>query len=574
MTETDPGNATLMTGGEAIVRMLEAYGVEFAFGMGGFQALPYYDALARRQSVRHVLIRDEKHGAFAADGYARVANRPAVADATLGPGATNLVSGLVESLNASVPMIALTGEINGAFRTRGGTQESDQVGMLAPAVKESIVIDRPERVPELMRRAFVSATGGRPGPVHIDVPEDVFHATLELNPDEFAVVPGSDVVGGRRVRPDSHLIENAAELVRSARSPVMIAGGGIHLSRAYEEVAAFAESAGVPVATTISGKGSIDERHELALGLCGRYSRFANELIAKADLVIVVGSKLGEIGTDRWSLISPATQLIHIDIDPDEIGKFYIPTVGVWADARLALIDLVTCLDGEKLESDRRTRSSEVNAARSAWLEAVEVKRRSSDVPIHMARLLAELANAAPPDTILVADGGFAAHWSALLYDVAAGRSYIANRGHAAIGYGLAGAIGAKLAAPSVPVVALCGDNGFAMSIAELETAKRAGAHVVSVVVNNQALGYVKALQSSMYNDRFISVDFQDVPYSEIGIAFGAGGRQVDSPDALQSALFEAFEAASDGPYVLDVRTTTDPREMLPGVDARTQVSR
>jgi acetolactate synthase-1/2/3 large subunit len=560
-----------MTGGEAVVRMLEAYGVEFAFGMGGFQALPYYDAIARREGFRHVLIRDEKHGAFAADGYARVANRAAVADATLGPGATNLISGLIESFNASVPVIALTGEVNSAFRTRGGTQESDQIGMLAPAVKETIVINTPDRIPEFMRRAFVVATGGRPGPVHVDVPEDVFHATVELALDDIAIVPGSDVVGGRRIRPDSHAVEDALALIRTAASPVMIVGGGVHLSRAYDEVAALADLAGIPVATTISGKGAIDEGHSLAAGLCGRYSRFANELIAAADVVIVVGSKLGEIATNRWTLIPPTCRLVHIDIDPRELGKYYPPTVGIWADARLALSDICAGLEGETLRSDREARIKQLACARSVWLETVEVKRQSEETPIHMARLLAELREAAPPETILVADGGFAAHWSALLYDVPAGRSYIANRGHAAIGYGLPGAIGAKLAAPDRPVVALCGDNGFAMSVAELETARRVGANVISVVVNNQALGYVKALQSSMYADRFISVDFEDVRYSKVATAFGAEGREVETPEALGPTLREAFDAAVEVPYVIDVMTTTDPREMLPGVDARTQ---
>ncbi|HKF78479.1 MAG TPA: thiamine pyrophosphate-binding protein, partial [Candidatus Dormibacteraeota bacterium] len=300
-----------MTGGEAIVHMLQAHGVELALGMGGFQALPYYDALSRQRQVRHVLVRDEKHAAFAADGYARIRNRAAVVDATLGPGATNLVSGAAESLGASVPVVLMTSEVNSLLAGRGATQESDQVGILRPACKASIGVQRIDRVPEMLRRAFSLAHGGRPGPVNLNVSEDVFHGEFDFPDGSLHADPDATFVGARRIRPDSALVERAAALIREAASPVLIAGGGVHLSRAYSEVERFVDLTGMPVATSISGKGALSERHDLAAGVCGRYSRIANDLIRSADLLVVVGCKLGEIATNRWTIVRPGTRIVQ-----------------------------------------------------------------------------------------------------------------------------------------------------------------------------------------------------------------------------------------------------------------------
>ena len=564
-----------MRGGDAIVKMLQLHRVELALGMGGFQILPYYDALSKQNQIHHVLIRDEKHGAFAADGYARVANRPAVADATLGPGATNLVSGAAESFGASLPAILLTGEVNSSIAGRGATQESDQVGMLKPTVKASITINRIERVPELYRRAHAIATAGRPGPVNVNVPEEVCHGVYDFPEEDLYADPLAIEAGSRRPAPDPRLIANAAALIRSAKRPVLLVGGGVHLSRAYAELAEFVELTGIPLAYTISGKGSLDDSHPIVAGLCGRYSRFANPLIEKADVMIVVGSKLGEIATSRWTVIKPHTKIIHIDIDPTELGKIYRTDVGVWADAKLALSALTTELSSLKsvLAQGKRQRLAELAELRRDWVARSEPQRVSDERPIHMARLLHELRKVMPPEAVIVADGGFAAHWSALLYDVAGGsRTYVANRGHAAIGYGLPGAMGAKLATGrETPVIALCGDNGFAMTAMELETARRAGAPVIVVVVNNVALGYVKALQHALYEGRYMSSDFYDVNYVDVAKACGCEGVLVKDPSDLGAAFRMALEAQQDRPALIDVRTTTDPARMLPGVDARTR---
>jgi acetolactate synthase-1/2/3 large subunit len=560
-----------LTGGEAVVEMFNLHGVDHAFGMGGFQPLPYYDALARQNAIRHVLIRDEKHGAFAADAFARVTNRPAVADATLGPGATNLVSGAAESFGASIPVLFLTGDVNRSIAGRAATQESDQVGMLRPAMKQVIFVDRIERIPELVRRAFAIATGGRPGPVLIDMPEDVFHGVHDFAADDLYADEATKAIGARPIRPDQATTERAAELLARAQRPVAILGGGIHLSGAHRQLERFISETGIPAACTISGKGALKDDHPLALGLCGRFSRIANEVVRDADVLLIVGCKLGEICTDRWRLIQPTATVIHIDIDPSELGKVYKTAVGLWGDAGLTLDELADAIASRSTLPlpGSRVRAEHVEQTRRAWSIEAQESYLSDESPTHVARLLHELRQVLPSESILVADGGFAAHWSALLFDIPlAGRHYIANRGHAAIGYGLPGALGAQLAAPDLPVVALCGDNGFAMALAELETAKRERLPITVIVIDNAALGYVKALQHGLYNDRFISADFLEVDYAEVARSLGCWGRRVEAPDNLNETLAEALE--SDLPAVVDVVTTRDASRMLPGVDSRT----
>lgn len=569
MTESD--RVVELSGGQALVRMLQAHGARTAFGIGGFQLLPYYDALHDTAGdLTHILVKDERDGAFMADAYARIARTPAVCDGTLGPGATNLITGLAESYGAGVPVIALAGESNSMIAGRHATQESDQLAMLRPTVKEAIRVERIERVPELVRRAYTVATGGRPGPVLLNVREDVAHGRHGFPAADLHADPATCRLPGRRTRPDPTDVDAAAALLAGATSPVVLAGGGIHLSEAYGPLAALAERLQLPVATTISGKGAISEDHPLALGVFGRYSRAANATIAAADVLLVVGCKLGEIATSRWSLLPAGASVIQLDVDPQELGRNARLAIGLVGDAALGLADLVHAAPMSFAPASRRGHLERVDAARRAWEAEHAPRRAAGESPVHQARLLSELNAALPDDGVLVADGGFAAHWSALYWDVRrAGRHYIANRGHASIGYGVPGAIGAKLAAPDRAVAGLMGDGGLGMSIGELETAVRLGLPgLVFVVVDNQASGYVKALQHSLYDDRFQSVDSVHVDYARVAREFGLHAHRVEDPDELAGALHQALSA--DGPALVDVSVTRDPAGMLPGADPRT----
>jgi len=560
-----------MNGGRALAEMLRLAEVGPMFGMGGFQLLPFYDALAQL-GMRHFLINDERCGAFAADAYARVTNRPGVCDGTLGPGATNLVTGLIESLNAGTPIIALAGDTNRAHSWKNMTQECRQAEILRPAVKELIRVELTSRVPELLRRAFAVATSGRPGPVLLDVPEDVCHGEHDFSTEDFAIDPSILSVPARRIRPDRADIARAAALIARAERPLILAGGGIHLSRAYEALLSLAEGQSIPVAHTMSGKGGIACTHPLSVGLFGRYSRIANDFIEASDCLVVVGCKLGEIATKRYALPSQSIPLIHLDILAEEIGRCRSAAVALWGDAKAGFEDLAEALTDERKRASaaRADYISEIPGRMSKWREEAAASLNSDERPIHMARLCRELNHALPADSILVADGGFAGHWTGLLYDTkSAGRHFIPDRGLASIGYGLPGGIGAALAAPAAPVVAITGDGGFNMMLGELETARRAGVGLTIVVVNNAASGYVKALQHAMFRGRYQSSDLVEMDYAAIASAMGCNGLRVEGPERLGAALRDGL-AERTRPTVLDVVVTRDPARMLPAVDNRT----
>ncbi|MFP4273476.1 MAG: thiamine pyrophosphate-binding protein [Paracoccaceae bacterium] len=558
-----------MTGGEALARMLQAHGAGPIFGMGGFQLLPFYDA-ARRLGLNHNLINDERCGVFASDAYAKVSGRVGLVDATLGPGATNLVTGLVEALNAGSPLVAIVGDTHREHAWKNMTQEARQAEILRPAVKEVIRAESVARLPELVRRAFTVATTGRPGPVALIVPEDVAHGTHGFAEDAFAADPRYQSAPALRTRPDADSLAKAAALLTQAERPMILAGGGVHLSQAAEVLQAFAEAQGIPVAHTMSGKGAIPCTSPLSAGLFGRYDRIANDMIAESDCLLVVGCKLGEIATKRYTVPAPGKTLIHLDCVAEEIGRTYRPTLPLWGDAREGLRDLAAVLEGSAAPEARRAWGAEVVSRMAAWRETARARLESDEVPVSMGRLMGTLNAGLPEDAILIADGGFAAHWGGLLYDQPrAGRGFVPDRGFASIGYGLPGAIGARLAAPDRAVVALTGDGGFNMVLGELETARRMGLALTVIVVNNAASGYVKALQHLMYGEgAYQSSDLAETNYANAAEALGCRGIRVEHPDQLAGALAQAL-AEPGRPSVLDVVVTRDPGKMLPAADSR-----
>jgi len=561
-----------MTGGEALARMLAAHDVGPMFGMGGFQLLPFYDAV-RRIGLAHHLINDERCGIFAADAYAKITGRVGVCDATLGPGATNLVTGMVEALNAGSPLVVIVGDSNREHAWKNMTQECRQVEILAPAAKEIIRVEAIQRIPALVRRAFSVATSGRPGPVVLDVPEDIAHGVFPFSETELSADPRHGAAPSLRMRPSADSVARAVEHLGAARRPLILAGGGVHLSGAAKTLQCFAEAQSIPVAHTMTGKGAIACTHALSAGLFGRYDRIANDLIAEADCLLVIGCKLGEIATKRYSLIPADTLLVHLDILSDEFARVVTPAVSMWADAREGIMDLHAALDSraERLREQRAAYIEEVAARMAGWREQVQVRLSSDEVPINMARLMHELNNAMPAKSFLVADGGFAAHWGGLLYDTKRpGRGFVPDRGFASIGYGLPAAIGATLGAGGAPVLAVTGDGGFNMTLGELETARRLGLAFSLVVVNNAASGYVKALQHLMYGPGgYQSSDLHEINYANVAEALGCAGIRVEKPEELAPALESGFERR-DRPTVIDVVVTRDPAKMLPGVDSRT----
>ena len=559
-----------MTGGEAIARLLRAQGIGPMFGMGGFQLLPFYDA-ARRLGLTHSLINDERSGVFAADAYAKITQRVGVVDATLGPGATNLVTGLVEALNAGTPLVAVVGNSHRLHSWKNMTQESRQIEILRPAVKELIRVEVIERLPELVRRAFQVATSGRPGPVVLDIPEDICHATFPFNPDELDTIQNFQSAPAMRIRPSQGQILKAKELLEKSQSPLILAGGGVHISGAANTLENFSKKYGIPVAHTMTGKGAIACTSNLNAGLFGRYDRIANNIIENSDCLLVIGCKLGEIATKRFSLPPSNIPLIHIELLAEEIGRTLQPDISLWGDAKATIeeLDMAMSNDAQSQLELRHDYCSTVQIKMEEWRKSVAPRLTSNEIPINMARLMNELNSILPKDAILVADGGFAAHWGGLLFDTKqAGRGFLPDRGFASIGYGLPGAMGASLAGAG-PVVSITGDGGFNMTLGELETARRMNLAFTIIVVNNAASGYVKALQHLMYGEgAYQSSDLAETNYASTAEALGCEGIRVEDPSKIRDAISRGL-SNTNCPTVIDLVVTRDPAKMLPGVDNR-----
>lgn len=558
-----------LSGGQAIVKMLENLGVEQAFGVPGFQALPYYMAILHSDKMHHTLVRNEQSAAFAADAYFRSSGKVAICDATCGPGATNLITGLAESYHASIPVLAVISNVVSTNAGRGANMETKQDEALGLFAKDVVMIRNVKRVPELIRKAFHTAIDGRPGPVVIDMPEDIYYDEYEFDEGEF-VVYDTNTSPANRCIPEIAKLRTVLDVLKEAKHPVMLCGGGIHNSNARQEVQELAELLAMPVATTISGKGSISETHPLALNVYGRYFRYANEFIKEADVILAVGTQLAEMSTIRWSLIPSTTRIIHLEIRPEAISKSYPTEFPLVGDAKATLAQMISMLKEDGVTKPEAPEIHDrIAAAAKAWRERVSDKIDDTRSPINIAHMLDVLSKYAPDEAILVGDGGFAAHWSSCYWTVKSneGRHYIANRGQAAIGFGLAGAIGAKTGAPDKPVITLSGDGGLGYSVMELETAVRNKLPIILVVVNNQCFGYVKALEHFQFGE-YIAVDLMDVNYAEIAKTLGCYGVRVSDPKDLDAEFEKAFQR-TDVPSVIEVMVTTNPAEMLPGKDNR-----
>lgn len=545
-----------MHAGDVLVQMLINYGVEYVFGLPGGQTAALYDAIYRRpDQIQHILMRDERSAAYAADAYARVTGRIGVCDATVGPGATKLPSGLAEAKHSSIPVLAILSDIKQSTLPLSdygaASQALDQLRMLEPMIKWGAKVPVVEILPAMLRNAMRQATSGRPGPVVLDIPDDVFTVDCSgLDLDTAAQIRDGSFPQ-RRVGPDADSIALASFQLIEAERPVIVAGGGVHNSGATDELLRLAERLDIPVATTWSGKGALPETHPLALGLLGSMgTTCATEIVAEADVVFLIGNKSGQNSTFAWSLPRDDQAVIHLDIDPVEVGKVFTTAVGLVGDARTGLQMLL----GQVFRVERPEWLARVAEARDAWRAQLDAERGSDQVPVTPQRVMGELQKLWGEDDLLVCDASFASGWGgAYLQLPVAGRRALFPRGIAGLGWGLPAAIGARFGHQEGTVVCLAGDGGFAYSVAELSTLAKYGLKVVSIVLNNSALSWIKWNQRMTWGERYQSSDFPDVDFAAVARGFGCEGITVTKPDELAAALQSAF--ASDGPVVIDVKT-------------------
>jgi acetolactate synthase-1/2/3 large subunit len=543
-----------MLGSDAILRSLEAEGVDVAFGIPGGAILPLYDAFARGTTVRHVLARHEQGAGHMAEGYARASGRPGVAIATSGPGATNLVTPIADAWMDSTPLVAITGQVRTNLIGTDAFQETDAVGITLPIVKHSWLVQDVEELPGTLKAAFHVAQTGRSGPVHVDIAKDVQEAQFDFRYPDDVDLPGWKPP--RRVHPRQ--ITAAAEAIAAAEKPVLYVGGGAINGEACGELLELAEASGIPVVTTLMAKGAFPDSHPLAYGAPGMHgSKWANWAVNKADLLVAVGSRFDDRVTGKLTAFAPGAKVIHLDVDSAEIGKLRRADIPVVGPLKAALSELALQLrklrgDGAGPEAWRRQID--------AWREDFPYRYAKSDTlkPQTVLESLRDLT-AGRDDVVWTTGVGQHQMWAMQYLVCDRPRSFITSGGLGTMGYGVPAAVGAKAARPDATVVCVDGDGCFQMTSQELATSVLEGLPIVVVIVNNGWLGMVRQWQEMFYDERFAQTHLtHQVPdYAQLAEAYGAAGFTVSSEDELEPALDEAL--ACGRAAVVDARV--DPEE-------------
>lgn len=521
---------------------LARHGVEIMFS----QSLPSALLLAAEDiGIRQYSYRTENAGIAMADGYARVSHKVGIVTAQNGPAATLLVPGLAEALKASIPIVALVQDVNRNQTDRNAFQEFDHISLFASCTKWARKISEADRAEDYLDMAMAIATSGRPGPVALMLPADLLVEPVKRT------LRRSQCLGEfplDRVQADPERIAAAAEMLLNAKRPLVIVGGGVHISGAYAELMLLQEEVGLPVTTTVMGKGAVDEAHPLSLGV-GGYAlgklapmRHMRSLYEDADVILMVGTRTNQNGTDSWTLYPQNAQYIHIDIDSAEVGRNY-ESLRLVGDAKLTLAAL-----GKLLVNRRKANPAveqDIAAARAAHAKDMVSILEKDDGPIRPERLMMEVRKIMTADTIVVTDASYSTLWAACyLNSLSAGSRFITPRGLAGLGWGMPLALGGKLARPESPVICLVGDGGFAHVWSELETSNRTGTPIVLILLNNGVLGYQKDAEDVKFGRYTTACHFKPVDHAAIARACGCLGVRIENIADFLPALREALQAS------------------------------
>jgi acetolactate synthase I/II/III large subunit len=545
------------TGAEFLATSLERLGVTHAFVVPTILTRTLI-AMDEQTGIERIVTHGEKAAAYMADGYARASGHLGVCGAQ-NVGRANLAAGLQDAYLAGAPVLALTGGPLPHRTSRHAYQEIDAFGMFAPVTKSSVRLETVERLPDVFRQAVRDATTARPGPVHIELlghaGEDIDTASADLDGHldlRYATLPPF------RPAPEDGAVAAALQVIAEAQRPIVVAGGGVRTSGAGAELLALAEHLSLPLATTLNGKEVVPGDHPLAVGVVGNYSRVcANRAVAEADLVVFVGTQTSDQVTSAWRVPGPSTPVVHIDIDPAELGRHYPRTTPVLGDAKVVLGAMRAAAGPAVAREDWTAR---VRALVGEYRDDVQAAMTSEAEPIRPERLCAELTRLLPPDALLMADTGHAGMWTGGMVDLnKPGQGFLRAAG--SLGWGLPAAIGAQLGAPGRPVVLFTGDGGFWYHVGELETAVRWRVPMVVVVNDNRSLNqevhpYKRAYGGQLRGRHHELWHFDDVDLAAVATSMGATGIRVTKPKELEGALAEAF--AADGPVVVDVATDMD----------------
>ncbi|HWG62120.1 MAG TPA: thiamine pyrophosphate-binding protein [Streptosporangiaceae bacterium] len=559
---------TYQHGGALLAALLAEHGVRHVFGVPGGQTLALYDGILDRQpALSHVLTRDERSAAYAADAYARVTGSVGVCDATVGPGAAKLPSGLGEALGASVPLVALVSDLPARLAPHryrsAASQALDQAGLLAPVTKWLATVPDAATMPALVRQAFREAASGRPGPTALLLPQDVLDGPVTEAAAAMADAPPTSARFGRyppfRPAPEPADVCTAAEVLSTARRPFILAGGGVMHSEAGEQLTAVAEQLSAAVGTTLSGKGAIAETHPLSVGVTGSMgTTAAAAALAEADVVLLAGTKAGSGATFGWSLPTREQVVIQLDLDPAELGRAFPVRAALLADARAGLQALAAALaPGDSAptapEPDRGPWRDRVRELSVSWRAERNAERAATVVPIAPQRVVGELEAALGPDDVLICDASLSSGWGGVyLEQPQRGRRVLCPRGQAGLGYAVPAAIGAATANPGRRTVVLTGDGALGYAAGELATVVEHGLPVTIIVLNNRSLGWIRWYRRITFGRGWEDDDFADVAFADVARGFGLAAQRVTDPALLGGALRTAMAGR---PALLDVVT-------------------
>ena len=546
-----------MTGAKALMTAMEKEGVKEVFGLPGGANLPMYDEFARCD-IRHILVRHEQSAAHMADGFGRVSRKPGVCFATSGPGATNILTGIATAQADSAPMVAVTGQVPVPMIGRDAFQESDIIGMANPVVKYAYQPRDAAEIPEVVKKGFFIAETGRPGPVLIDIPKDVQTNEAEMSfPNEFKIRgyhPWTD--------PDMVNVQKAIEMLLHAQRPIILAGGGTIISSAFAELQAVAELLMIPVVTTFKGKGAFPENHPLSLGPIGMHGHAeANKIMTEADCVLAIGTRFSDRSVGTFEDFESRLKIIHMDVDPAEIGKNQTTMVAVVGDVRASLRIMVKMLMQRAIKkTDETVWIKHVKEIKAYWKENLKIHPGEMSA----AKILRKLREILPHESIITTEVGQHQMWASLFYDVIQPGTFFSSTGLGTMGWGFPASIGAKVAKPDVPVVDIAGDGSFNMTENSLATAVLEDIPVIVFLLNNFTLGMVAQWQRTFYDRRMIGVDQGRCPdYVKLAESYGAQGIRAQSMDELERAIKTAL--SSDVATVIDI--PIDPEEdVLPFV--------
>lgn len=531
---------------EAIVKCLEKEGVTTVFGYPGGAILPVYEAL-RTSNIRHVLVRNEQSAAHMASGYARAANHIGVCLSTSGPGATNLITGIATAYMDSIPLVVITGQVKTDFIGKDVFQEADITGATEPFTKHNYLLKRAEDMPRILSEAFYIASSGRPGPVLIDIPVDVQqeHITFEY-PEKIDIAGYKPTTTGHAGQ-----MKRIMQRMRSAKRPVIFAGGGVIRSNAEQELKCYAEKAGIPVVNTLMGMGAFPMDSPYYVGLVGTHGHeHTTKVLSRADVIMVIGARLSDRAARNFAALCSKADIIHVDIDPAEIGKIVNHQIPVVGDAKSILAKLEET--AEKLDTAEWMKEIATYKEPPRLLKA---DRESYVHPGYAVGLMSEMVGS---DAVMVADVGQNQFWAARNFQVTGNRRFMTSGGLGTMGYSLPAALGAKLADPQKPVICVIGDSGIQMLLAELGTIADSGEALTILLMNNQRLGMVRELQDNTYGKgRQFAVSFGSSPdFVRIAEGFGLKAKRVTREEELPQVFAEAI--GSPTPYLIECMIDPD----------------